>query len=236
VKGPLLSIQNLTVIRNGNVAIHNLDLNFEAGKTVAILGANGAGKSTLLRTVIGLEQPDDGEMYFGGIKFTSLSTRHRAQLGIGYCPEGRQLFPGLTVLETLSVAFRGSRAKRSNRICEIFDFFPALKSKQFDRTWSLSGGQQQQLVIACAIMNRPKIVLLDEPTLGLAPMTIKGVEEIISNISSTGTGVILCEQNAGSALRLADRLIILISGRVAYDGLKDGITPDRIGKLLLTGK
>lgn len=231
----LLSVETLTVRRGGNPALIGLDATLEAGKTLAILGANGAGKSTLLRAIMGFEKPDAGRIQLMGRDLATARPRDRAALGIGYCPEGRRLFPGLTVEETLAVAFKGSFSGRRERVEEVLSTFPALQPKRFERAWSLSGGQQQMLAIARAIINKPRLILLDEPALGLAPMIIAAVLDVVRDITNTGAGVILAEQNIGPALRLADTVLVLVRGAVVYTGPAKALDPARAAELMLAG-
>ena len=232
---PLLSVENLVVSRGGNPVLHDLGATLEAGTTLAILGANGAGKSTLLRTVMGFEKPDTGRIRLAGRDLAAVRPRDRAALGIGICPEGRRLFPGLTVEETLAVAHPGPAARRRARVEEIIAGFPALGPKRRARAWSLSGGQQQMLAIARAIVNQPRLVLLDEPTLGLAPMIIGEVLDTVRAITKAGAGVILAEQNIEPALRLADTILILVRGTVVHAGPAGELDAARAASLMLTG-
>jgi len=212
-----------------------LDARLEQGEVLSIMGANGAGKSSLLRAVIGLEAAAEGRVLLDEVDLTALKPRDRAARGIGFCPEGRRLFPGLTVEENLAVVFEGASRARRARVEEMFARFPALAAKRRDRAWSLSGGQQQMLAIARAIMNAPRLVLLDEPTLGLAPMIIDEVLEIVRAIAVEGTGVLMAEQNVAPALRVADRVLVLARGRVVEGGSADDLSAERIATLMLTG-
>jgi branched-chain amino acid transport system ATP-binding protein len=236
MSAPLLSIQDLTVETGGILALHDLSASLNGGEVLAVLGANGAGKSSLLRAIMGLETIARGCVVLDGEDLVSRKPRDRAALGIGFCPEGRRLFPGLTVDETLAVAFDGPGKARRARIEEMFGNFPALADKRRERAWSLSGGQQQMLAIARAIMNHPRLVLLDEPTLGLAPMIIDEVVEAIGRITVGGAGVLLAEQNAAHALRAADRALILVRGEVVHTGVADDLSVERAAGLMLAGR
>jgi branched-chain amino acid transport system ATP-binding protein len=232
---PLLNIDELEVSRGGVSVLRDLSVSLLGGEILAVLGANGAGKSSLLRAVMGLEITQRGRVSFAGEDLVSILSRDRARRGIGFCPEGRRLFPGLTVEETLAVVFDGSSRARRARIEEMFDTFPALTAKRRERAWSLSGGQQQMLAIARAIMNRPRLVLLDEPTLGLAPMIIDEVLEAIRAITKNGVGVLLAEQNVVPALRVADQVLILARGAVVHVGPARDVGPERAAGLMLGG-
>ena len=232
---PLLEIDGLSVDRGGARVVTGLDARLEQGEVLSIMGANGAGKSSLLRAVIGLEAAAEGRVLLDEVDLTALKPRDRAARGIGFCPEGRRLFPGLTVEENLAVVFEGASRARRARVEEMFARFPALAAKRRDRAWSLSGGQQQMLAIARAIMNAPRLVLLDEPTLGLAPMIIDEVLEIVRAIAVEGTGVLMAEQNVAPALRVADRVLVLARGRVVEGGSADDLSAERIATLMLTG-
>lgn len=231
----LLEIEALSVDRGGARVVTRLDAVLGRGEVLAIMGANGAGKSSLLRAVMGLEAAAEGRVLREGEDLTALKSRERASRGIGFCPEGRRLFPGLTVEENLAVVFEGASRARRARIEEMFARFPALAAKRRDRAWSLSGGQQQMLAIARALMNGPSLVLLDEPTLGLAPMIIDEVLEIVRAIAAEGAGVLLAEQNVAPALRIADRVLVLARGVEVQSGAATDITPERVAALMLTG-
>ena len=226
MSAPLLSIEALTLNPGGNPILHGLSVTLKVGGSLAILGANGAGKSSLLRAVMGFEQPEAGRVLLDGQDLVTTRARDRAALGIGFCPEGRRLFPGLTVEETLAVGFVGPTRQRRMRIDEMLDMFPALAGKRRDRAWSLSGGQQQMLAIARAIMNQPRLVLLDEPTLGLL--------ELLRPITATGTGVLLAEQNVGPALRVAEDVIVLVRGSSVHTGPARALSPSQAAKLMLS--
>jgi branched-chain amino acid transport system ATP-binding protein len=233
--GPVLSLETVSVERGGARVVSALSMAIHGGEVVTVLGSNGAGKSSLLRAIIGLGNTSAGRIRFAGEDLTGARPRERAARGIGYCPEGRRLFPGLTVEENLAVVFEGATRARKERITEMFDRFPALAAKRGARAWSLSGGQQQLLAIARAIMNTPRLVLLDEPTLGLAPMVIDEVLDAVRSIAASGAGVLLAEQNVVPALRVADRLLILSRGAVVHDGPATALAPERIAALMLAG-
>ena len=231
----LLTIEQLDVWRGRHAVIRNLNLDVAGGEIIAVIGANGAGKSSLLRTLTGFLEPGHGLVRLHGRDLAGLSPRQRVRLGIGLCPEGRRLFPGLTVEETLAVAFRGGRTARRVRIEQMLETFPALSEKRHSRAWTLSGGQQQMLAIARAMMTPPKLMLLDEPTLGLAPMIVADVVDTIRTMQQAGIGVLLAEQNIDAALTVADRIMILVRGRTVYRGVAGELDPASAATLALTG-
>jgi branched-chain amino acid transport system ATP-binding protein len=218
VTAPLLELAGLEVRQRGVPVLGPLDLALGAGERLALLGANGAGKSTLLQAVIGLVPAAAGTIRFAGADVTRLAPERRARLGIGYVPEGRRVFPGMTVRDNLEVAARAPGAERRRRIEEVFALFPALADASGARAWQLSGGQQQMLAIGRALMGRPRLLLLDEPSLGLAPRLAAELLARLAGLAAAGTAVLLAEQNAAAALGAADRGIVLRQGRVAASG------------------
>jgi branched-chain amino acid transport system ATP-binding protein len=215
---PLLAIAGLGVAYGGSVALEDVTLAVAAGETVALLGANGAGKSTLLKAAMGLVPVLAGRIRFAGVELGHLPPRARAALGLGYCPEGRRCFPGLSVRENLEVAARVPRAVRRRRLDAVFAAFPLLAKRAGVRAWQLSGGQQQMLAIARALMAAPRLLLLDEPSLGLSPLLADELLEKVRATAELGTAVLLAEQNAAKALALAERAYLLAGGRVLSQG------------------
>jgi len=214
----LLELDRIEVRYGAVTAVSGVSLHVAPGEARALLGANGAGKSTLLKAVAGLLRLHAGAIRFEGRPFGRLSAARRARLGLGYCPEGRRLFPGLTVRENLLVAcWEGARA-RERRVEEMFALFPALRVKAADPAWTLSGGQQQMLAIGRSLMSRPRLLLLDEPSLGLSPMLTDEVIGLLPQITSAGTAVLLAEQNAAKALAVCQRATLLQTGRVIGEG------------------
>jgi branched-chain amino acid transport system ATP-binding protein len=200
------------------MALGSVSLQVSTAEAVALIGANGAGKSTLFKTIVGFLEPRAGSMALAGRSLLGLAPEKRFRLGIGYSPEGRRVFPGLTVRENLQVAARASRAEREARVSEVFALFPQLADRQEARGWQLSGGQQQMLAIGRALMGAPKLLLLDEPSLGLAPKLVDEVLGRIPSIVARGTSVLLAEQNVTKALRFCDRAYVLEVGKVVLSG------------------
>lgn len=215
----VLEVTNLTVQYGEITALREVSIAVSRGESIALVGANGAGKTTLLKSIIGLLRQSDGDILFSGISMTGVVASKRAVAGIGYSPEGRRIFPGLTVKENLEVASFAGKRKTADLVERMYDIFPDLKTKQSKLGWTLSGGQQQMLAIARALMSSPKLLLLDEPSLGLSPKLTDEVLGQVGRISKGGTSVILAEQNLSKALDITDRAYVLQTGRVALKGL-----------------
>jgi branched-chain amino acid transport system ATP-binding protein len=219
---PLLSLDGLTV-RYGEIeALRGFSLSVEAGEVVTLLGGNGAGKSTTLRTISGLLKPTSGEILFDGKSIAALTPEAVVKLGISHVPEGRRLFPGLSARENimLGASNRGRIAKATliSESDEMFDLFPDIRPFANALGWTLSGGQQQMVAVARGLMAKPRLLLLDEPSLGLAPVIVQKVFALIGEIRRRGTTVLLVEQNARMALSVADRGYVLETGRLAVSG------------------
>jgi len=214
----LLEVDGIEVRYGGVVALRGVSLRVEPGQAVALLGANGAGKSTLMKAVMGLLRTRAGQVRFDGRPFGALPPERRARLGVGYCPEGRRTFPGLQVRENLQVACWDGAAERARRVEEMFALFPALRAKADHPAWQLSGGQQQMLAIGRSLMGRPRLLLLDEPSLGLSPVLTDEVIARIPVITAGGTAVLLAEQNAAKALGVCGQAWVLRTGQVVGQG------------------
>ncbi|MGZ0186716.1 MAG: ABC transporter ATP-binding protein [Alphaproteobacteria bacterium] len=195
-----------------------INLSLHAGSITALLGANGAGKSTLIRFIAGLETPNVGALRIDGKIMPTGNPRGIAQQGIGLAPEGRRVFPGLTTLENLLAVSEEPRRKRNQRATEMFDLLPALRARQRSEAWRLSGGEQQMLAIARALMRRPRVLLLDEPSLGLAPQLTATLFATFSAIRESGVAILLAEQNIGHAIAIADHVTVLSHGRIVANG------------------
>ena len=211
MSAPLLDIQNLAASYGQIQALRGVNLTVNAGEAVALVGANGAGKSTLMKCIMGMLAGTAGDVRFDGQSIKALPVSSRADIGIGYSPEGRRVFPGLTVHENLLVASRDKDNGRA-RAEEVYAFFPALKEKTSAMGWALSGGQQQMLAIGRALMLRPRLLLLDEPSLGLSPILMTEVLNRVKDISASGTAVLLAEQNVHKALSVSHRAYVIQLG------------------------
>jgi branched-chain amino acid transport system ATP-binding protein len=222
---PLISLEGLTV-RYGEIeAVRGLTLSVEAGEVVTLLGANGAGKSTTLRAISGLLKPAGGDVRFDGRSIAALAPEAVVKLGISHVPEGRRLFPGLSARENimLGASNRGRVAKATliSESDEMFDLFPDIRPFADALGWTLSGGQQQMVAVARGLMAKPRLLLLDEPSLGLAPVIVQKVFSIIGEIRRRGTTVLLVEQNARMGLSVADHGYVLETGRIVLGGKPD---------------
>ena len=215
---PLLEVKALSARYGQIVALQDVVLEVRAGEAVALLGANGAGKSTLIKSVMGFVAPAAGEIFYDGRRLAGVAVCERARGGIGYAPEGRRVFPGMSVRENLEVASRAGRARTLARMEAVYELFPALAQKAAALGWQLSGGQQQMLAIGRALMTAPRLLLLDEPSLGLSPILTREVLGRVRAIVRSGTSVLLAEQNVAKALEIADRAYVLQVGRVVQEG------------------
>jgi branched-chain amino acid transport system ATP-binding protein len=217
----LLSTENLELAYGQVSVCRDLSLHIEAGEIVALIGANGAGKSTTLRAIAGVLIPRRGSIFFGGHDVTATASHDRTNLGIALVPEGRHVFPFLTVRENLELGGFKSRkdnAKVRRMISGIFDIFPRLSERSGQNAGTLSGGEQQMLVLGRAMMSEPKLLCLDEPSLGLAPIIVQDIFQTIRAINATGTSVLLVEQNARHALETASRGYVMQTGSVIASG------------------
>jgi branched-chain amino acid transport system ATP-binding protein len=214
VSAPLVELVGLTVAYGPVVALREISLAVASGEAVALLGANGAGKTTLLRALIGLVPARAGDIRLDGCSIAALPPERRARLGLGYSPEGRRVFAGMSVRDNLDVACRAGGAERARRRREIEAIFPQLAEHRERRAWQLSGGQQQMLAIGRALMTAPRLLLLDEPSLGLSPRLTAELFGRLRTIRDAGTAILLAEQNVAQALTLCERAYVLQTGRV----------------------
>jgi branched-chain amino acid transport system ATP-binding protein len=233
----LLEIKDLRVSYGKIEAIKGISLNVKQGEIVTLVGANGAGKTTLLKTISGLLKPSAGVISFEGKDIQTIAPHNRVLEGLCQAPEGRGIFPGMTVLENLEMG-KFSRKEWKNELKEdldrMYQLFPRLKERQNQTGGTLSGGEQQMLSIGRALMSRPKLLLLDEPSMGLAPMFIKQIFNIIREIQTQGVSILLVEQNAAQALSCANRAYIMETGNIVKEGAgKDLLNDEAIKKAYL---
>ncbi len=216
----MLKVEYLDVFYGDLRALTGVDFRVEAGEIVSIIGSNGAGKSTTLKAVSGLLRPRNGRIVFGGEEIQRASSSRIVELGLCHVPEGRQIFPSLTVEENLEMGAQFPRMKkvRSRTMARVFDYFPRLAERRRQKAGTLSGGEQQMLAIGRGLMSLPKLMMLDEPSLGLSPLLVSTIFEIIKRINEQGTSILLIEQNVFHALSLSHRGYILENGRVALSG------------------
>ena len=215
-----LELAGVDVFYGDLPALQSVDLVVEAGETLSVVGANGAGKTTMLRTISGLLRPRGGEVRFEGERIDRLPCHRVVERGVVHVPEGRKIFPSLAVRENLELGSytRAARAKRAESLGRVFALFPRLRERQAQAAGTLSGGEQQMLAIGRALMSRPRLLMLDEPSLGLAPLLVKEIFSTIAAINRDGITVLLVEQNTRQALALSRRGYVLENGRVALVG------------------
>jgi len=216
----VLDLRDVVCCYGQVTALKGVSLTVGKGELVALIGANGAGKSTTLKAISGLLHPIAGTIVFDGHNITNASARAILSLGIAHCPEGRRVFPQMSVLENLEMGayLRSDRREIAADMARVFDQFPRLAERRQQPAGTLSGGEQQMLAIGRALMSRPKLVLFDEPSLGLAPTMVERTFDIVSSIRSAGTTVLMVEQNASAALNMCDHAYLLESGSLALEG------------------
>ena len=214
----ILEIKNLSVHFGGIKAVDGISMDIPEGKIIALIGANGAGKSTILRSVSGIVKPQGGEILFGGESLIGKTPDAIVNRGITLVPEGRRVFPNLTVLENLKIGAYLRKDKLDNDIEYIYSLFPRLKERYWQLAGTLSGGEQQMLAVGRALMSKPRLIMMDEPSLGLAPLVVKDIFEIIKTINKSGITVLLNEQNANMALKIADLGYVIETGRITLTG------------------
>ena len=217
----LLEIKDIRVSYGKIEALRGVSFNADAGEIVTIIGANGAGKTTTLKTISGLLKPTAGSMHFNGTDIATVAPYARVDLGISQVPEGRGIFPGMTVLENLEMGKyhrKNARAEMREDLEHVYELFPRVKERAQQPAGTLSGGEQQMVAIGRALMARPQLLLLDEPSMGLAPMIVQQIFEIITKINREGMTIVLVEQNAQKALTVANRAYVMETGAVVLSG------------------
>ena len=215
---PILKISDLKVNYGGIEAVKGISFEVPQGQIVTLIGANGAGKSSTLRSIAGLVKPRSGEIDFQGESITGKSPNHIVSKGITLVPEGRRIFPDLSVVENLRIGAYLRSDDLSDDLNWVYDLFPRLKERSWQAGGTLSGGEQQMLAVGRALMSRPKVIMMDEPSLGLAPLVVKGIFDIIKEINKQGVTVLLIEQNANMALKTANTGYVLETGRITLSG------------------
>ncbi len=213
----MLSIENIHTFYGNSHILQGVSLTVNKGEVVTLLGRNGMGKSTTIKTVMGLVVPREGRVSFDGVDITGRRPHHIARAGIGFVPEDRRTFPSLSVLENLNLPVRG-RDGEGWPLGKVFEFFPRLKERSSHKGFELSGGEQQMLAIARILRMKSRLILLDEPTEGLAPLLVKGIGEIIAQIKREGITTLLVEQNSRFVTSVADRHYVICHGKIVYEG------------------
>ena len=234
----MLKVDNLVVSYGGIEALKGISLEVADGKIVSLIGANGAGKTSILRTISGLVRPSGGKIEFLGQEIQKAPARKIVASGLSQVPEGRHVFSGLTVMENLEMGafLHKDRDENQKNLKKVFDRFPRLEERKNQDAATLSGGEQQMLAMGRALMSKPKLLLLDEPSMGLAPIFIQEIFDIIQDIQKQGTTVLLIEQNAKKALSIADRGYVLETGKIVLSGTgQDLLESDEVRKAYLGG-
>ena len=232
----MLKIENLVVNYGGIEAVKGISLEVPDGSIITLVGANGAGKSTTLRSIVGLVKARSGSIQLDGEELLGQATTDIVSKGITLVPEGRHVFPDMTVLENLKIGAYLRKDKLNDDIERIYAMFPRLKERSWQAAGTLSGGEQQMLAVGRALMTRPKIIMMDEPSLGLAPIIVQGIFDIIQRINKEGTTVLLIEQNANMALKVADYGYVMETGRISLKGTGAELLANEQVKELYLGK
>ncbi len=214
----MLKIENLSVSYGGIKALRNISLEVPEGQIVTLIGANGAGKSTTLRSIVGLVKAHEGSIEFNGKNIMNLPTNKIIEQGITLVPEGRRVFPDLTVLENIKIGAYLRKDNLDDDIEWVYSIFPRLKERSWQLAGTLSGGEQQMLAVARALMSHPKLLMMDEPSLGLAPLVIRDIFNVIQEINKQGVTILLIEQNANMALKVAHTAYVLETGNITLSG------------------
>lgn len=221
----LLKVEDIHTYYGDSYVLQGVSLEVKRGEVVALLGRNGAGKTTTLRTIMGIIKPRRGKILFKGVDITPMPAFKVARMGIGYVPQGRRLFSEMTVLENLKTGMR--KKGNGDKLDEIFDLFPALKDRLSQKASTLSGGEQQALSIARALLTEPEILLLDEPTTGLMPLLVSRLREVIEKLHEDGMAILLVEEKVPFALSVAERLYFMVKGKIAYEGSRRDLEDKR---------
>lgn len=238
----MLAVQGVHAAYGQVPVLHDVSLSVQRGEIVSILGANGAGKTTLFRVISGLLKPKFGRVLLEGQEISQLPAHEVARLGIGQVPEGRQIFQTLSVLDNLRLAghygraSNGRRKREDDELDKVFELFPVLRERQNQRAGTLSGGQQQMVAVGRALMTHPRLLLLDEPSLGLAPIIVRNIIQVIRELNKRGMTVLLIEQNAHAALTISHRAYVIEQGRVALSGAAADVLSDENVKHLYLGR
>jgi branched-chain amino acid transport system ATP-binding protein len=216
----LLEIKDLNTYYDESHVLRGISLNVDQGEIVSLLGRNGVGKTTTLKSVIGILAPRSGQILFKGRDVSGLAPHNIANQGVGYVPEDRRIFPRLTVRENLLMGIKPGQKETSGgwSVDKIYEYFPPLKARDKQKGAYLSGGEQQMLTIARALMGEPEVLLLDEPTEGLAPMIVETLEQVVTDVNNHGVAILLVEQNMRVVLRLAKRIYVISKGKIVFQG------------------
>lgn len=232
----LLEVRDLSVSYGGIRAVKGISFDVPEGEVVTLIGANGAGKSSTLRAIVGLERAAGGSIQFDGRELTQMGTEQLVTEGITLVPEGRRVFPNLSVLENLKIGAYQRKDSLEADIEWIYGLFPRLKERSWQMAGTLSGGEQQMLAIGRALMSKPKLIMMDEPSLGLAPIVVQGVFDIIREINKQGVTILLVEQNANMALKAAHHAYVMETGRITLHGTGKELSENEEVKAAYLGK
>ncbi|MEW6115003.1 MAG: ABC transporter ATP-binding protein [Thermodesulfobacteriota bacterium] len=216
----LLEIKDIHSFYEESHILQGISLNVDEGEIVSLLGRNGVGKSTTLKSIIGILVPRSGQVLFKGREIAGMTPHEIANLGVGYVPEDRRIFPRLTVRENLLMGIKPGQKESANgwTVEKVYEYFPPLKARDKQRGAYLSGGEQQMLTIGRALMGEPEVLLLDEPTEGLAPMIVENLEQVVTDVHNHGVAILLVEQNMRVVLRLAKRIYVISKGKIVFQG------------------
>lgn len=235
-KNKILTLENLSISYGGIKAVKGVSLTVPEGEIVTLIGANGAGKSTILRTIAGLVKPENGKVIFYNEDITGKTSNEIVEKGITLVPEGRHVFPNLTVLENLKIGGYLRKDSLESDIQKIYKMFPRLEERSWQMAGTLSGGEQQMLAVGRALMSKPKVIMMDEPSLGLAPLIVHDIMNIIKTVNEEGMTILLVEQNANLALKIAHLGYVMETGRITLQGSGIELLNDESVKAAYLGK